>query len=106
MDWSLIYSTLTQLGPLLGFVVLAFIFFLWKDWRRELRLEERIEVLEKEQKEVILPLVERCASIIAQNTAAMTRLEKVISRMGFLQGHAEQTLLDRLVGGTPEDGNP
>jgi hypothetical protein len=102
MDLSLCLQMLTRCGPILGPLFLALVFYLWKDWKRELRLQERIEALEKEQKEVVLPLVEKCASIIADNTTALARLEKVIGHMGFLQAHAERNLLDRLVSGIHE----
>lgn len=46
---------LKQFGPLL----IAVIFFLWRDYRREDRLAARIETLEDEQREVLLPLVEK-----------------------------------------------
>jgi hypothetical protein len=43
--------------------LIAVIFFLWRDYRREDRLAARIETLEDEQREVLLPLVEKlCGS--------------------------------------------
>jgi len=51
-------------------------FFLWQNWLRELRMSKRISKLEDEHRQVILPLVERCTDVIAQNTAMMERLEK------------------------------
>lgn len=65
-----------QFGPLLG----ACIFFVWRDWKREDRLTSRIEKLEDEQRETILPLVERATTIIAQNTTVILRLEAALSR--------------------------
>ena len=50
---------LKQFGPFL----LAVVFFLWRDWRREDRLSNRLDQLEDEQREVILPLVRDCSSM-------------------------------------------
>ena len=63
---------LKQYGPLI--VVVAF--FLWQGWVREGRMSKRITNLEDEQRSVLMPLVERCADVIAQNTLMMERLEK------------------------------
>ncbi len=59
-------------GPLL----IAVIFFIWRDWRREDRMSQRIDALEDEQRQIILPMVEKCTKVITENTAVMTRLEK------------------------------
>jgi len=66
-----------QFGPFF----LAVVFFLWRDWRREDRLSHRIDVLEDEQRQVILPLVKDCSSVIAQNTTVMERLERHLERL-------------------------
>lgn len=65
-----------QFGPLL----IAVIFFLWRDYRREDRLATRIETLEDEQREILLPLVEKCSTVITQNTIVMQRLERALER--------------------------
>lgn len=69
-----IVALLKQYGPL----VLAVAFFLWQGWVREGRLSKRIEKLEDEQRGLLMPLVERCADVIAQNTMMLERLEKVL----------------------------
>jgi len=66
-----------QFGPLSA----AVLFFLWQGWRRENRMQKRIDSLEKEHKNVILPIVTDCSKVIAENTAVMSRLEKI------LEGH-------------------
>jgi cbb3-type cytochrome oxidase subunit 3 len=48
-----------QFGPFF----LAVVFFLWRDWKREDRLSNRLDQLEDEQREVILPLVKDCSSM-------------------------------------------
>ena len=67
---------LKQFGPLL----IAVVFFLWRDYRREDRLVARIETLEDQQQDVLLPLVEKCSTVIAQNTVVMQRLERALDR--------------------------
>lgn len=65
---------LKQYGPL----VLVGAFLLWQGWVRETRMSKRITKLEDEQRAVLMPLVERCADVIAQNTLMMERLEKAL----------------------------
>ncbi len=67
---------LKQFGPLAG----AVLFFIWRDWRREDRLTSRIEKLEDEQRSIILPLVEKSTTVIAQNTLVMERLEASLEK--------------------------
>ena len=55
-------------------------FLLWQGWVREVRMGKRIVKLEDEQRNVLMPLVERCADVIAQNTLMMERLEKALDR--------------------------
>ncbi len=97
MDLSSALTLLKEWGPALGPALLVLAFFLWKDWRRETRLQDRVDALEKEHKDVILPMVEKCATVIAQNTAVMLRLEKVIDRLVLLEGHEERSIFDRLI---------
>lgn len=61
-------------GKAYGPLVVAIVFFLWRDWKREDRLTARIDQLEDHQREVILPLVEKCTEVITRNTAALERL--------------------------------
>lgn len=65
-----------QFGPFF----LAVVFFLWRDWKREDRLSNRLDELENEQREVILPLVQDCSAVIARNTAVMERIERTLDR--------------------------
>jgi len=67
-------ALLKQYGPL----VLVVAVFLWQSWVRECRMNKRIVKLEDEQRKVLMPLVERCADVIAQNTLMMERLEKAL----------------------------
>jgi hypothetical protein len=74
MDMTDLWLLLRQYGPL----VLVVGFFLWQNWLRELRMSNRINKLEDEQRKVLLPMVERCTDVISQNTAMMERLEKAL----------------------------
>ena len=67
-------ALLKQYGPL----VLVTAVLLWQSWVRECRMNKRIVKLEDEQRNVLMPLVERCADVIAQNTLMMERLEKAL----------------------------
>jgi hypothetical protein len=67
-------SVLKQYGPL----VLAMAFLLWQGWVREGRMGKRIVKLEDEQRNVLMPLVAKCADVITQNTLMMERLEKAL----------------------------
>jgi len=67
-----IFPLLKQYGPL----VLVVVFLLWQGWQRELRMDKRIDTLEGEQRNVLLPMVERCTEVITQNTNVMERLER------------------------------
>jgi len=66
-----------NLGPLVGVIV----FFIWRDYRREDKLLTRVEELEDEQREVILPLVKDCSAIVAKNTLVMEQNIKVMERL-------------------------
>ena len=66
-----IFPLLKQYGPL----ILVVVFLLWQGWQRELRMGKRIDLLEDEQRNVLLPMVERCTEVITQNTNVMERLE-------------------------------
>jgi len=67
---------LKQYGPL----VLVVAFLLWQGWVRECRMNRRIVKLEDEQRNVLMPLVAKCADVIAQNTMMMERLERALDR--------------------------
>ena len=65
-----------QFGPML----VAVIFFIWRDWKREDRLMKRIDKLEDEQRTVILPLVTKCTEVISKNTEVMDSVKHRLSR--------------------------
>lgn len=72
MELLSLLEALRTFGPTVAVVV----FFLWRDARREDRLTDRINILEDEMRNVILPLVKDCSEVIAKNTAVMQQIEK------------------------------
>jgi hypothetical protein len=72
------FADLVQLVKQYGPLILVVAFVTWQGWVRECRLNKRIEHLEDGQRGVLMPLVERCADVIAQNTMMMERLEKTM----------------------------
>lgn len=69
------FQFIQEYGPLAG----AVLFFIWRDWGREDRMNSRIEKLEDEQRSVLLPLVREATAVISKNTEVMERLEEVMS---------------------------
>ena len=55
---------LKDFGPLVGIIL----FFIWRDWRREENLVERVQKLEDFNIEVLSNLVKEQAAVIATNT--------------------------------------
>ncbi len=85
MDFLFAFNGLSDMGWLLqnfGPLMTAVIFFIWRDYRREDRLSTRIQELEKEQREVVLPLVQSCTEVITKNTQVMEQNTKVMERLG------------------------
>jgi hypothetical protein len=54
-------------GPLVGIVL----FFIWRDWRREEGLVERVKNLEDFNTTVLVNMVKENAAVIATNTATI-----------------------------------
>jgi hypothetical protein len=68
-------------GPLVGIVL----FFIWRDWRREQNLVERVQKLEDYNTEILSALVKEQAGIIATNTEvikANTEQLRLLNRAG------------------------
>ena len=103
MDLGTSLGFIREWGPFVGPALALLAFFLWKDFRREVQLQKRITSLEKEQKEVLFPLIERCVEVIAQNTLVMQRLEKVIGRCTAVARCDQKNLLDRLIENSHDD---
>jgi hypothetical protein len=79
-----VVDMLTDLGWLLktfGPLLVAVVFFIWRDYRREDKLTLRIKQLEDEQRNVILPLVRETTEVIVRNTEVMQRNNMVMERL-------------------------
>lgn len=55
---------LKDFGPVLGVVL----FFIWRDWKREDRMADRIAALEKFQQNELISLIERTHEVVSHNT--------------------------------------
>ncbi len=67
---------LQQYGPFCGVLLLAVVFFMWRDWKREARLLKRIETLEDDYRQTFVPLLQQCMVVISHNTVVIERVEK------------------------------
>jgi hypothetical protein len=77
MESMEMFALLKQYGPLVGLVV----FFIWRDWKREEQLTDRIVKLENENKDILLPLVQKSTEVFARNTEVMERLEYAFEKV-------------------------
>ena len=68
---------LQTFGPLL----VAVVFFIWRDYRREDLLTIRIKQLEDEHRNTILPLVKESTAVIVRNTTVMEQSFKLMERL-------------------------
>lgn len=55
---------LKDFGPMIGVVL----FFIWRDWKREDLLQNRVQALELYQQNVLAALVKESIQVIAHNT--------------------------------------
>lgn len=70
-----IADLLKDFGPLIGVII----FFIWRDWKREENLVERVQALEKYQQETLADLTKQSIEVIAANTEQMKWVAQVIS---------------------------
>lgn len=73
-QWAAI---LKYAGPVAAIVV----FFLWKDWQRELHTRKRMAVLEKYQRETLEKLVEKSTSALTQSSECIKYLGHIVERL-------------------------
>jgi hypothetical protein len=64
-------------GPLIGIVL----FFIWRDWKREDALSNRVEKLEDYQRETLVNLVERSTTALVQNAECLTWVARATQRL-------------------------
>lgn len=70
MEWGAAAEAVKQFGPL----VVAVIFFIWRDYKREERLGKRLDKITDQHNEVM-------ATIVKDNTKAMEEVALAIHRM-------------------------
>jgi len=58
---------LQEFGPLVGIIL----FFIWRDWRREEGLIERVATLEKFSQDVLTKMIKESTAVIATNSAVI-----------------------------------
>jgi hypothetical protein len=74
------FGAILEFAKLYGPLSIAVAFFLWRDHWRETKHTVRINHLEDEFRQVVLPLVRETTNVITQNTAAFLRLERILDR--------------------------
>jgi hypothetical protein len=74
-------SLLKDFGPLIGIVL----FFIWRDWKREEGLVERVRKLEDFNTEVLTNIVRESTAVIATNTAQLKVMVEMMSDCGTRQ---------------------
>ena len=67
-------------GPILG----VLLFFIWRDWRREDLLSNKIEKLENYQRDTLVALVEETKAILSQNTEQLKITSELLN--GIIKG--------------------
>lgn len=65
-----------EFGPVLGIVL----FFIWRDWKREEGLVDRVKILEDFNNDVLVKLVEKSTSVIAVNTEQLRVMNILMDR--------------------------
>jgi uncharacterized membrane protein YccC len=68
---------LKNFGPLIAIVI----FFIWRDWQRELKLTRRIEKLEDYQKKMLQNLVERTTAALVQSSECLKWMGHIVERL-------------------------
>jgi hypothetical protein len=66
-------TVLKDFGPYIGVIL----FFIWRDWRREEGLVDRVKSLEKFNTEVLVSLVKETTAVIAANTEQLRLINLV-----------------------------
>lgn len=57
-------NILRDFGPIVGIIL----FFIWRDWKREDKLQERVTRLESYQQETLVKLITDTTQALAQNS--------------------------------------
>jgi len=61
---TMLPDLLRDFGPIIGVIL----FFIWRDWKREDKLQERVTRLETYQQETLVQLVKDTTAALIQNS--------------------------------------
>ena len=61
---NMLPALLRDFGPIIGVIL----FFIWRDWKREDKLQERVTRLETYQQETLVQLVKDTTAALIQNS--------------------------------------
>ncbi len=67
----------TNFGPLAG----VLLFFIWRDWKREDKLSDRVKKLEDYQRDTLVNLVEKSTTALVQNTESLKWIGRIIEHL-------------------------
>ncbi len=68
---------LQQVGPLIAIII----FFVWRDYRRELHTQKKLAILEKYQREVLESLITQTTKALTQSSECIKWLSHVIDKL-------------------------
>ncbi len=68
---------LQQVGPLVAIII----FFVWRDYRRELHQQSKLATVEKYQREVLESLISQTTRALTQSSECIKWLSHVIDRL-------------------------
>ena len=74
---KIFFQIVRDVGPIVGVIV----FFIWRDWKRESQLFERIKKLEDYQREILISLIEKGTTALVQSTEVIKWVGRVMDRV-------------------------
>ena len=75
MDTHAVFDMFKDFGPLIGIVL----FFIWRDWKREDSLVNRVKHLEDFNTETLTHLVKESSGVIATNTEQLRIMNNLMT---------------------------
>ena len=73
---NMLPSLLRDFGPIIGVIL----FFIWRDWKREDKLQERVARLEAYQQATLVKLVADTTTALVQNTEFLKWSGRILER--------------------------
>ena len=64
-------------GPFIGVIL----FFIWRDWKRECKLTDRVEALETYQRETLIDLLKKSTTALVHNGECLKWIGRIIERV-------------------------